>query len=249
MDIWAACKDELVQTTLEGEVIRFVESQEQIATNAIVDTLDEQSQLEGLLEKSKPPLFPGTTGLHYLLATPFRYPPLKQGSRFGTRMESSLFYGSIDLSAALSETAYYRFVFWKGMENPPPSGKFTTEHTLFGASYRTKKGLQLQNNPFIPYQDILQSPNDYNDTQQLGVNIRAEGIQGFEYVSARDPDKGLNIGIIKPDIFSKATPSWQEAWICDTRENEVSFFSKGKSPSVHKLESFLIDEMLPIPAL
>jgi hypothetical protein len=53
----------------------MVESQEQIATRGYVDTLAEQSVLEELLEESKPAYPDKTTDLHYLLKTPFRYPP------------------------------------------------------------------------------------------------------------------------------------------------------------------------------
>ncbi len=46
MDIWAAYKDQITPQTLSGEIIRVVENQEQIATNSLVDNLDEQAQLE-----------------------------------------------------------------------------------------------------------------------------------------------------------------------------------------------------------
>ena len=149
MDIWAACRDAVAPKPLAGELIRMVESQEQIATNALVDSLEEQSLLEEMLEASKPPTPAETAGLHYLLATPFRYPPLRHGSRFGVRQEPSLFYGSIDLSAALAETAYYRFVFWSGMEEPPPGGRLITEHTVFAALYAAARGLCLYEEPFL----------------------------------------------------------------------------------------------------
>ena len=41
-----------------------------------------QDLLERILEESKPPLPEGAGGLHYLLSTPFRYPPAGAGSRF-----------------------------------------------------------------------------------------------------------------------------------------------------------------------
>ena len=59
-----------------GRLLRLVESQEQVATNSLVRTLAEQALLEDLIEASKPPLPATGHGLHYLLATPFRYPPL-----------------------------------------------------------------------------------------------------------------------------------------------------------------------------
>lgn len=87
-------------------------SQEQVATNQLVGSLERQAVLETLLEKTKPSLRVGTESLHYLLAMPFRYPPLKHGSRFGTRSAPSLFYGSQKIGTVLAESAYYRFLFW-----------------------------------------------------------------------------------------------------------------------------------------
>ena len=52
---------------------RGVEAQHRVATLRLVDSLDDQATLERLLEASKPPLPPAAEGLHYLLATPFRY--------------------------------------------------------------------------------------------------------------------------------------------------------------------------------
>lgn len=84
-DIWAAVGAQAQPRPLTGEILRLVESQEQVATNQLVSTLAEQDLLESMLEASKPPLPQGTARLDYLLATPFRYPPLPHGSRFGGR--------------------------------------------------------------------------------------------------------------------------------------------------------------------
>ncbi len=54
---------------------RGVEAQHIVSTMRLVDTLDEQSVLECILESSKPPLPAGGAAKHYLLATPFRYRP------------------------------------------------------------------------------------------------------------------------------------------------------------------------------
>jgi hypothetical protein len=249
MNVWAACKDAVDPQPLEGELIRIVESQEQIATNALVDSLDEQALLEEMLETSKPPAPPGTERLHYLLATPFRYPPLKYGSRFGVRQEPSLFYGSKDLSAALAETAYYRFVFWSGMEIPPPGGSLTTELTAFGAHYGIAQGLRLYEQPFLPFDERLTDARNYSVTQELGSNMRAQGIEGFEYRSARDPHNGINIALFYPKAFSCPNPVWQELWICKVGAAEVSFYSKGYKTRLYEKELFLVEGELPAPAV
>ncbi len=249
MDIWAACKDAVAPKPLTGELIRIVESQEQIATNVLVDNLDEQALLEEMLEASKPPAPPETERLHYLLATPFRYPPLRHGSRFGVRQEPSLFYGSMDLGAALAETAYYRFLFWSGMEEPPPGGKLTTRLTSFGALYRVGQGLVLYQEPFLQYAGRISDPQNYTESQELGGNMRAAGIEGFEYRSARDPDGGINIALFSPKAFSRPKPVWQELWICEISAAEVSFYSKGYDTWLYQRERFLVDSELPAPAV
>lgn len=78
-EIWRQCKGERHIRPLQGRLVRLVESQEQVATLQLVDTLEEQALLEELLESSKPPVPADAEPLHYLLKTPFRYPPLRWG--------------------------------------------------------------------------------------------------------------------------------------------------------------------------
>ena len=86
-NIWTRCAGTSSVGTLRVDPWRAVEGQHVISTRKLVDTDDEQRVLEELLEGSKPPLRPDESELHYLLFTPFRYPPLRWGSRFGTRAE------------------------------------------------------------------------------------------------------------------------------------------------------------------
>lgn len=233
---------------LAGTLLRLVESQEQVATNQLVASLDRQAVLEELLEATKPPQRKGTEPLHYLLSTPFRYPPLKHGSRFGTRSEPSLFYGSLETRTVLAEAAYYRFVFWYGMAIPP-AGKLDTQHTLFGAAYRTGQGLWLQAPPFDQHRAEIASPSDYRASQKLGTAMRAAGIEAFEFVSARDPEAGINVALFTPKALARKTPVSQEAWLCELTGEQVRFHA-ARSRDIHafSLEAFLVAGRLPWPA-
>ncbi|MCU7904331.1 MAG: RES family NAD+ phosphorylase [Candidatus Thiodiazotropha sp. (ex Epidulcina cf. delphinae)] len=248
MDIWTACKDAAKPGPLSGQVIRVVESLEQIATYTLVDDLQEQALLEEMLETGKPPTPPEAAGLHYLLSTPFRYPPLRYGSRFGSYPEPSLFYGSTILSSALAETAYYRFIFWSGMQESPPSGRLTTELTVFSAAYGISRGVCLQALPFSRFEVRLTNPKSYTDTQQLGAGLRKAGIEGFEYRSVRDPDGGINLGFFTAKAFSRPMPLWQQTWICETRNETVSFYSKEQGTRLFPRKDFLVDGEMPLPA-
>ncbi|OED42013.1 hypothetical protein AB833_08290 [Chromatiales bacterium (ex Bugula neritina AB1)] len=99
---------------------RVVESQAQVATSKLCDNLNEADILESLLETASKPALPrGTAHLHYPLATPWRYPPLLNGSRFGSVLEPSLFYGSLQIRTCRCECAYYRLRFYCDMAEQP----------------------------------------------------------------------------------------------------------------------------------
>jgi hypothetical protein len=248
-DLWSACGETLRILPLGGELLRMVESQQQVATLSLVDDLAEQALLEELLEQSKPPLVPGSEGLHYLLATPFRYPPLRHGSRFGGRFAPSLFYGARGLPTLLAEAAYYRFVFWTAMAEPPPSGRLRTQHSLFRARYRGERGVRLQEPPCAAHKAVLRNPTEYGPTQQLGAALRKKGIDLFEYVSARDPARGINLALFRPDALVSRAPLGLSRWLCETRAQAVAFAPEASSElHVFALETFLVDGRLPRPA-
>lgn len=245
---WDGCLADAKPVELGGVLLRLVESQEQVATHQLVSSLERQAVLEDLLETTKPRRRKGTEHLHYLLATPFRYPPLKHGSRFGTRTEPSLFYGSLDVETVLAEAAYYRFVFWAGMSKPPV-GKLGTQHTLFGAAYQTHTGMQLQHPPFSNYRDVLRHPSDYRASQALGAKLRAARIEAFSFLSARELNGGINLALFTPSALTQPNPVSQEPWLGELTGEGVSFrAAHGNTLHHFPLAAFQVDGRLPQPA-
>lgn len=248
MPDWNALVEAAPRADLRGEVLRLVESQEQVATASLVSTLAHQAVLEEMLEETKPARRRGSEKLHYLLATPFRYPSLRHGSRFGRRTEPSLFYGTLTEPTVLAESAYYRFHFWYGMAVPPPR-RIDTQHTLFAARYRSAEALQLHKAPFDTYALLLTHPADYRATQALGTAMREAGIALFEFTSARDPQKGLNVALFNPRPFTRRTPVSESAWLCQLTADRVRF-RKMQAADFYDfpLGVFLVDGALPSPA-
>lgn len=248
VDIWAACRTGACPRTLGGEILRLVESQEQVATSRLVATLAEQELLEAMIEASKPRSLTPAPGLHYLLTTPFRYPPLRYGSRFGGRHEPSLFYGSRGLRTVLAESAYYRFVFWQGMSEPPQA-PLRIRHTLFGARLRARRAYRLQLAPFDSHRSVLACRDDYQPTQRLGHALREAGADAIEYVSARDAEGGLNVALFAPSAFASPRPSFQQEWLSETRPDQVSFYARPEAGlQSFPLSQFTIEGRLPMPA-
>ena len=100
--IWTECGGASELRPLRLEPWRVVEGQHQISTRKLVETDAEQGLLEELIDAVKPPDLAGRR-LHYLLSTPFRYPPLRHGSRFGARHDRGVWYGSETLEGAFAE--------------------------------------------------------------------------------------------------------------------------------------------------
>ena len=205
--IWEACQGPEQIRRVAGVLFRMVESQEQVATLGYVDTLEEQALLEQMLDEVKPPYRPDTDGLHYLLRTPFRYPPLRWGSRFGRIHEPGIFYGGCGTDATLAEAAYYRFVFWYSMDAAPVKEAIRSEHTLFSAAYRSERGIKLHEPPFSAFSAAITHPADYAQTQLLGTAMREAGVDAFEYPSARDPQRGLCVGLFYPPRSASPSPA------------------------------------------
>lgn len=232
-----------------GKAYRMAESQEQKATNAIVDDLEQQDLLEVMLEETKPKgIVKVDTRFDYLLYTPFRYAPLPWGSRFGSTLEDSIFYASKSMDTLMLESAYYRFVYAKGLKTPHKE-KIKTEHTVFSIEYKTDYGLKLQSDPFLQYSDILIDPSNYLETQSLGGHMKECGVSGFEYISARDPNSGINIGLFDIEAISINKPFDKNVWFCETSSKEVSFLCSQRSAFYnYSIDSFCSVGIFPSPA-
>lgn len=246
--LWETCHLATAIRPIAGDLWRLVESQEQVATRQLVDSLEAQSLLEEMLDAVKPPPPSGSAHLHYLLYTPFRYPPLPYGSRYGRRHEPSLFYGALTPATVLAESAYYRFVFWHGMQTPPPA-PIRSEHTLFSARYAATRGLQLQAEPCTEQRAALTHRSEYHATQALGSAMREAGIEAFEYPSARCPERGINVALYTPAAFAAPRPQEMQPWLCETEAAAVTF-AQPQSRTLHRfpIDIFMVEGSLPWPA-
>lgn len=202
----------------------MVEAQHHVSTRKLVDSAEEHDALEALLEESKPKLAPDTEldGLHYLLKTPFRYPPLRHGSRFGTRQQHGIWYGSIARRTVLAEVAFYRLLFLTHSE--AEISFVATEHTMYSARIATERGIDLTRGDFLEHLDSLTDRRSYAATHAAGTAMRELGVEAFVTRSARDDEGGDNVGVFVPRAFRTRTPEAEmQVWQCTTTTREVSF--------------------------
>jgi RES domain len=231
---------------------RVVEAQHLISTRKLVDSDVEQRLLEELVERVKPPLppEPAFAPLHYLLATPFRYPPLPHGSRFGTRAERGLWYGADELRTAFAEAAYYRLLLLEG--TAADLEPVMVDVSPFQARVRTARGVDLTREPFAEFEAEISSPKSYGASQQLGRDLRAAGVEAFRYRSARDRAGGTGVGVFTPRAFASPRPDPPESWYCVATRRAVEF--SRRDVFEHRAyrfprEQFEVEGALPLPAV
>lgn len=229
-----------------GRAHRLVESQELTATLALADTLAEQDVLEAIIDAAKPPAPVNCRNKHYLLSTPFRYPPLRHGSRFGRKTERGILYAARQMLTCMAEVAYYRFCWWHDMLIAPPK-PIDSCHTLFEFSYRTDSGLDLSSYQHAEIGSLLADPVDYRATQNLGLRLREQHAELLVYPSARCLQNGRNIAIFSPSAVFSSVPEMPQTVLCHTRGERV-FFVQSDKRYEFALQDFQVNGVLPRPS-
>ncbi len=193
---------------------RAVEAQHVVSTLRLIpeeaeDPAGEQELLERILEEAKPPLAPGTATLHYLLSTPFRYPPSPWPSRFRGPQDPGVLYAAVERRTACAEMGYWRWRFVQdseGLAELPASPQ-----TLFQIGARGT-AVHLDQPPLSAHSAVWTSPDDYSGTQAFGRMARAAGAARIFYESVRDREGGTCVAVLDPAVLRPRRPFVQETW-------------------------------------
>lgn len=225
----APCLPEPVRAELE--LWRAVEAQHVVSTNVLVDTLAEQAQLERLLEESKPPA-PPRPSLHWLLSTPFRYPPLAGGSRFRGPADAGVWYGAEAVRTACAEVGYWRWRFL--LASPALSGLAARAQTLFRVPV-AGRALDLRVPPLVAERERLTRAHDYGPTQSLARRARAAGVELLRYESVRDPEHGGAAVLFTPAAFAATAPLELQTWLLEVQRTRVTWvYASTVVPAAHE---------------
>lgn len=211
--IWTPAALSSERAPYAGRCWRLVEAQHRVSTLKLVDTLAEQSLLEGLIEASKPAIPPECRDLHYLLATPFRYgADYPKGSRFRRAGRTlGVFYAAERLRTAVAEHAFHRLLFFaESPATPWPSG--AAEYTAFCVALATRNGLDLTKPPLARDRALWVDPIAYEPCQELAESARAGGVELIRYEAARDEAGGVNVAVLLCAAFAAPNPLEPSTW-------------------------------------
>jgi hypothetical protein len=193
---------------VELELWRAVEAQHVASTRRLVESNAEQALLEEILDRFKPKI--SLDKLHYLLSTPFRYPPGMHGSRFRSPADPGVFYAAEERRTACAEVGYWRWRFVAdsaGLTSLGPSAQ-----TLFRVKVKGR-GVDLRKKPFVRERAKWCHPTDYAPTQALARAARGAPVALVRYESVRDPEKGGCAVLLDPTAFARRQPLDQQTWL------------------------------------
>jgi hypothetical protein len=188
---------------------RAVEAQHVASTRRLVDSVEEQKVLEEVLERTKPRIASSLEKFHYLLSTPFRYPPGMHGSRFRSAADTGVFYAAEAQRTACAEVGYWRWRFLAdsaGLESLGPAPQ-----TLFQVKAKGR-AVDLRKKPFVRDQAKWRHPADYTATQAFARAARQAPVGMIRYESVRDPEKGGCAALLEPAAFARRAPVAQQTW-------------------------------------
>ena len=205
--------DSLVQHSARewsGRAWRAVEAQHVIVTARLTDSDAEQALLESLIDDAKPPITAKSSGLHWLLFTPFRYPPLPGGSRFRAAGNPGVWYGADARATACAELGYWRWRFL--MMSPALSHLPAQPQTLFQAQIKART-VDLTRGRLASSRAQWTNPNDYSACQSVARLSRAKSAAVIRYESVRDPEHRTCVAVLDWRAFERKRPTLSETWL------------------------------------
>lgn len=207
-----------------GRVWRLVEAQHRISTNRLAARIDDQALLERLVDEVKPVMPVAARGLHYLLATPFRYGYAK-ASRFRRAHDRpGIFYAAETIATAIAETAYWRLLFFSRSPGfvPPTT---VVEHSGFTVPIAVDRLLDLTAPPFNTRAAQWLDTDDYDACQDFASRARGIDSQAIRYTSARDPERGANLALLDPAVFTASAPTVEMTWHFRFEAGQITAFA------------------------
>lgn len=181
-----------------GRVFRMVEGQHVVSTNRLTDSPGDQALLEAIIDGVKPRLPAAAAGLHWLLASPFRY-GYRTGSRFRAPGErDGIFYAAETIATSAGESAYWRLRFEAAMAVAAPPTRM--QMTMFAVRVKTARALDLTEAPFAGERPVWTHPSDYGPTQAFAAAAREAGTLLLRAPSARIAE-GICVPVLDPAAF------------------------------------------------
>ncbi len=170
------------------------------------------------------------SGLHYLLATPFRYHPLKYGSRFRGPNDPQVFYCAESALTAGIELGYWRWRFLNDSEGLDEIEPVT--HSAFSFELKAST-VDLRKKPFLEDESQWRNSRDYSATQDFANSVTKTEVGVILYQSVRNPEPSWCAAGVRPNAFAKTKPAGQmQTWLLKVNQSHLILRSDTESAQV-----------------
>lgn len=170
------------------------------------------------------------SGLHYLLATPFRYQPLNYGSRFRGPNDPGVFYCAESALTAGIELGYWRWRFLndsEGIEEIEP-----VTHSAFSVDLKAST-VDLRKMPFLEDESQWCDSRDYSATQDFANSVRKKDVGVILYQSVRNSEPSWCAAVLRTNVFAKTKPVGpMQTWLLKVNQSHLILRSDVESAQV-----------------
>ena len=176
-----------------------------VSTMALVDSIEEQHVLERLLDDTKPAVPAAAAHLHWLLFTPFRYPPPPGGSRFRGPNDPGVFYGADAIRTACAELGYWR---WRHLLDSPALNAMPTKpQTVFQVKIKIDADRPSREAVRAGSAALDRSPATIRAARTSAARRAQAGVGAIRYESVRDPKHDGCCAVLSPAAFAPPLPA------------------------------------------
>jgi len=107
---------------------------------------------------------------------------------------------------------------------------------MFSVGINANEALDLTRAPFKASRSRWTDPSEYDACQQFAGQARRLGTQLIRYESARDPNGGMNVAVLKANCFDGPMPKAEGTWYFRFSNGRLNAIAASPSTDRHEFE-------------
>ena len=187
----------------------------------------------------------GCEKLHHLLSTPFRYPPLRHGSRFDPASSPACSMPRAAATPCLPKphtTDWCSGKAWRWFQRRPDDPAHPVRWAVQNGARAAVAEAALRFLPGACWPTLELSGNTGARTAMRGA-----GVEAFEFRLGPGSGRRHESGHFTPVALSAPRPVFAEAWLCETSSTGVVFTVRAAGRSRTIRSRYFVDGVCPCP--
>ena len=107
---------------------------------------------------------------------------------------------------------------------------------MFSVGIDANQALDLTRASFNPARSRWTNPAEYDACQRFAAHARRLGTQLIRYESARDPNGGMNVAVLRADCFDGPMPEAEGTWYFRFSNGRLNAIAASPSTGRHEFD-------------